>query len=219
VYLLGVLRRRMEFPELKRAVFEQAQTYRATVVLIEDKASGTQLIQELINEGLAGVQACKSEHDKIMRLHAQTPRIENGFVYLPREAPWRAAYLHELTTFPNAKYDDQADSTSQALAWLAQRPPEPACFAYLRRDLAVRMRREGLPLPAIAAMVEATPAEVEQWIAEDAALEDEMLEGLLRRDRAPRGEKQLRYLRQATPPAWPANRVGRPLFLLISVRK
>jgi phage terminase large subunit-like protein len=48
LYLLHVLRRRMEYPELKRAVYEQAQAFAASVVLIEDKASRTQLIQELI---------------------------------------------------------------------------------------------------------------------------------------------------------------------------
>src|SRR6516165_4188375 len=48
LYLLHVLRRRMEYPELKRAVREQAQAFAAEVVLIEDKASGTQLIQELV---------------------------------------------------------------------------------------------------------------------------------------------------------------------------
>jgi len=55
VYLLHVLRRRMEYPELKRAVCEQCQAFEADVVLIEDKASGTQLIQELIHEGLHAV--------------------------------------------------------------------------------------------------------------------------------------------------------------------
>ena len=55
LYLLHVLRRRMEYPELKRAVCEQAQTFDATVVLIEDKASGAQLIQELVQEGLHAV--------------------------------------------------------------------------------------------------------------------------------------------------------------------
>ena len=44
LYLLHVLRRRMEYPELKRAVREQCQAFAASVVLIEDKASGTQLI-------------------------------------------------------------------------------------------------------------------------------------------------------------------------------
>ena len=55
LYLLHVLRKRMEYPELKRAVREQRQAFEASVVLIEDKASGTQLIQELIQEGLHAV--------------------------------------------------------------------------------------------------------------------------------------------------------------------
>ncbi len=40
-------------------------------------------------------------------MHAQTAMIENGFVHLPKEAGWRAEYLHELTVFPGGKYDDQ----------------------------------------------------------------------------------------------------------------
>ena len=49
LYLLHVQRKRVEYPELKRAVREQCQAFEASVVLIEDKASGTQLIQELIH--------------------------------------------------------------------------------------------------------------------------------------------------------------------------
>jgi len=45
----------MEYPELKRAVREQCQAFAASVVLIEDKASGTQLIQELVEQGLHAV--------------------------------------------------------------------------------------------------------------------------------------------------------------------
>ena len=55
LYLLDVLRRRMEYPELKREVREQYERFRPSVVLIEDKASGTQLIQELIADGLHAV--------------------------------------------------------------------------------------------------------------------------------------------------------------------
>ena len=55
LYLLHMLRRRMEYPELKRAVREQCQAFAASVVLIEDKASGTQLIQELVEQGLHAV--------------------------------------------------------------------------------------------------------------------------------------------------------------------
>ena len=116
IMVLHVLRKRLNYPELKRAVREQAELHRATVVLIEDKASGTQLVQELCSF----VQAVKPEGNKTMRLNAQTGAIENGFVFLPRQAPWLAEYVHELTTFPNGKHDDQVDATSQALAWIQE---------------------------------------------------------------------------------------------------
>jgi predicted phage terminase large subunit-like protein len=164
IYLLDVLRKRMEFPELKRAVVTQAQAHRATIVLIEDSASGTQLIQELINEGLRSVKGSKSVKDKKMRFNAQTPCIENGFVYLPREASWRAEYLHELTTFPNGKYDDQADSTSQALAWINLAPPEDGYIKFYRHDTARTYIRQGLSLEETAKRVDATPEEVQQWL-------------------------------------------------------
>lgn len=54
LYLLHALRRRMEYPELKRAVREQATRFNVTTVLIEDKSSGTELIQELKRDGLHG---------------------------------------------------------------------------------------------------------------------------------------------------------------------
>ena len=70
--------------------------------MIEDKASGTQLIQELIAEGLYAVTRYQPQSDKVMRMHAQTAMIENGFVHLPKAAPWLAAYLHELRSSPMA---------------------------------------------------------------------------------------------------------------------
>ena len=95
IYLLGMLRQRLEFPALKRAVREQQNLYHATEILIEDKASGTQLIQELIADGCYGVTRYQPTTDKIMRMHAQTAMIENGFVHIPETAPWLAEYLHE----------------------------------------------------------------------------------------------------------------------------
>ena len=102
LFLIGVFRRRLEYPALKRAVREQQSFFHATVVLIEDKASGTQLIQELITDGCHGVTRYQPTGDKTMRLHAQTAMIENGFVHIPETAPWLAEYLHELTVFPTA---------------------------------------------------------------------------------------------------------------------
>jgi predicted phage terminase large subunit-like protein len=121
IYLLHVYRKRVDYPELKRAVREQANSFNPRVILIEDKASGTQLLQELVREGVHAVQSYKPIMDKIMRLHSVCSTIENGFVHLPDKAHWLQEYLHELTTFPKGKHDDQADSTSQALDWAKTR--------------------------------------------------------------------------------------------------
>lgn len=118
IYMINVYRKQMIFPDLKRAVRQQADLYGAHEILIEDKASGTQLIQELRNEGLERVRGCKPLGDKLMRLCAQTPTVEAGFVFLPKDAPWVDAFLHEITIFPNGRYDDQVDSFSQALEWI-----------------------------------------------------------------------------------------------------
>ena len=118
MYLLGVFRRKLDFPGLKRAVNDQVSLHSPTVVLVEDKASGTSLIHELRADGLSIVEAAPSiDGDKVMRLRSQTAKIEGGFVLLPKEAPWLAPYILELIAFPNSRYDDQVDSTVFALAW------------------------------------------------------------------------------------------------------
>jgi predicted phage terminase large subunit-like protein len=119
-YLLDVYRKRLSYPELKSAVKEQAATHNPKTILVEDKASGTQLIQDLVAEGVHAVQKYTPTMDKITRMNTVTNTIENGFVHLPEKAPWLGEFLRELTTFPKVKYYDQADSTSQALDWLKQ---------------------------------------------------------------------------------------------------
>jgi predicted phage terminase large subunit-like protein len=116
-YLLAVFRRRLDYPDLKRAVHEQARQHRTEIVLIEDKASGTQLIQDLKVEGLCGVKPYEPlpGNDKILRLYAQSAEFESGRVLLPRSASWLDEYVREITGFPGSKYDDQVDSTTQAL--------------------------------------------------------------------------------------------------------
>ena len=87
MYLLDVFRRKLDFPSLKRAVKDQIALHSPTIVLIEDKASGTSLIEELRSEGFSRVQATPAiDGDKTMRLRAQTAKIEGGFVLLPKEA-------------------------------------------------------------------------------------------------------------------------------------
>jgi len=57
----------MDYPELKRAVWQQAAHFQPANILIEDKASGTQLIQELIQDRVHGVTQYEPTMDKIVR--------------------------------------------------------------------------------------------------------------------------------------------------------
>jgi hypothetical protein len=72
---LNVFRKQLGFPELKRAVAEQNELFRPQAILIEDRASGTQLIQELIQARMSNVTRYQPHGDKIMRLHAQSAVI------------------------------------------------------------------------------------------------------------------------------------------------
>jgi predicted phage terminase large subunit-like protein len=117
-YLIHVLRQRLGYLELKASARSQAQRFGAKVVLIEDKASGTQLIEDLIAEGVSGITRYEPEGDKILRMSVQTASIEGGEVYLPRDAHWLDEYAHEIMTFPKGRFSDQVDSTSQALDWI-----------------------------------------------------------------------------------------------------
>jgi len=135
-YLVNVLRKKMEYPELKKTVISHRAAFNATKVLIEDKASGTQLIQELKQGLMPQAEAFKPEAgDKLMRMQAQTPQIENGMVRFPKYAPWLQSYISELTSFPKSKFKDQVDSTSQALFWIANNAIVPAIIEFYRREV------------------------------------------------------------------------------------
>jgi predicted phage terminase large subunit-like protein len=90
--------------------------------VIEDKSSGTQLIQDLKNDGVLNVVEYEPPPgaDKVMRLHACSDRFENGRVLIPASAAWLDDYVVELIGFPGTKHDDQVDSTTQALDYLRE---------------------------------------------------------------------------------------------------
>lgn len=116
-YLLDCFVIRGEYPDVKRAVQSKYDQFKPQAVLIEDKASGQSLIQELRHTRIP-IIAILPESDKITRLNSVSTIFEARQVYLPENAPWLADYEHELLSFPLAAHDDQADSTSQALEWL-----------------------------------------------------------------------------------------------------
>jgi predicted phage terminase large subunit-like protein len=114
-YLIDMWRDRIEFPELKRKCSELYEIHSPNEVLIEDKASGQSLIQELERETKLPVKPIKVDSDKIARVHAVTPLIEAGKVYLPLNTPWTKTVTDECEDFPDGEFDDIVDSISQFL--------------------------------------------------------------------------------------------------------
>lgn len=121
-YLLDVFRKRLNYPDLKYAVIELQKRYTRPVIIIEDNASGTPLIQDLKREGRTLIKAYSppTGTDKEIRVDAQSIHFENGRVHLRQSAPWLREYVAELTGFPNMRFDDQVDSTVQFLDFINQ---------------------------------------------------------------------------------------------------
>ena len=117
-YLLDVWRGKVEFPELKRVAMSLDARDNPSAVVVEDKASGQSLIQELQRDTRIPVIPFKVDTNKVARAYAITPLIEAGKVFLPENAHWLFDYIEELSAFPNAEHDDQVDSTTQALAFM-----------------------------------------------------------------------------------------------------
>ena len=119
-YLLDVLVIRAEYPAIKRAVLSQYDKFMPDIVLIEDKASGQSLIQEIKQTSIP-VAAIEPDGDKETRMNVVSILFETGKVWLPYNASWLIDYEAELFSFPLGKHDDQCDSTSQALSWMRER--------------------------------------------------------------------------------------------------
>lgn len=120
LYLLHVHRERVIFPDLVRCVQRLAARFKPDLVLVEDHASGTGLLQVLKEQGFTRTRGIKPACDKETRIINQTAVIEAGFVWVPADATWVESYLHELVVFPNGRNDDQVDSTSQALEYFTR---------------------------------------------------------------------------------------------------
>jgi predicted phage terminase large subunit-like protein len=122
-YLLDIVRKKLNYPDLRRTAIDQARRFTADSIIIEDKGSGTPLIQDLRRDPAPGIPypiAFQPEVDKVTRMHAQSAKIEAGHVLLPRRALWLDDFRTELLQFPKGRYDDQVDSLSQFLNWIEQ---------------------------------------------------------------------------------------------------
>ena len=113
--LLDSKKGRWDFPELKRIAFEEYQFWDPDTVIVEAKASGMPLTQEMRQVGIPVVNFTPSRgNDKVTRLHSVSPLFEAGMVYAP-DKTWADELIEEMAAFPNGEFDDLVDSATQAL--------------------------------------------------------------------------------------------------------
>lgn len=116
-YLLAERREHMDFVTTRAAIRTMSIMWpEADTVLIEDKANGTAIINDL-RHTISGIIAEQVDGSKEARAQSVTPECEAGNVILPSPsiAPWVNDYVEELCQFPRGRYNDRVDATSQAL--------------------------------------------------------------------------------------------------------
>jgi predicted phage terminase large subunit-like protein len=133
--MLDMVRGKWEAPELEtmaRAFWQKhhSQAYHGPLrtFKVEDKVSGTGLIQRLKREGIPIVPIQRNV-DKVTRAFDAAPYIQSGNVYLMRTTPHLADFLSEAAVFPNGTHDDMIDATMSAIADLTAPQSAPAIRA------------------------------------------------------------------------------------------
>jgi predicted phage terminase large subunit-like protein len=126
--LLDQIRGKWEAPELmvqarafwhKHRDMPDAAPLRA--MMVEDKASGTGLIQALRRESIPIIPVQRNK-DKLSRGYDAAPFIESGNVLLPQDASWLSDFLTEASTFPGGAHDDQLDPMFDAIQHVQKAP-------------------------------------------------------------------------------------------------
>jgi len=119
-YILDLWVQKVEYPELKRTVVNQFEKWKPSLVLIEDKASGQSLIQELRRDTRIAIHPYKVDRDKIARANSVTPIHEAKLCYLPENTPWVSDFIESLSAFPTAPHDDDVDAFVMTLNYASR---------------------------------------------------------------------------------------------------
>lgn len=139
-YLLHRVREQIGFAATVAAVRAmKAKFPQAIAVLIEDKANGPAVIETLKNE-IAGVVPVEPFGGKLARANAAQPEQEAGNLFLPDPSiePRIEDFLHEASTFPGGKHDDEIDAMTQFVNWWRARSnmSHSGLFQYYREEAA-----------------------------------------------------------------------------------
>lgn len=115
VILLNKVKGKYEFPELKAMAHDQYKVWEPDSVIVEAKASGQPLIDEMRRSGIFVQDFSPGKgQDKIARLNAVADMFASGHVWFPENA-WAAATVEEILAFPAGEHDDEVDTMTLAL--------------------------------------------------------------------------------------------------------
>jgi predicted phage terminase large subunit-like protein len=117
--LLERMNRRFEFPELRENAMQASELWKPDKILIEKKASGHSLAQELRRAGLP-VSRIQVRDSKFVRAHAASLVLERGCVFYVKRN-WAQEVISQCGNFPADDHDDMVDTVTMALLWLRKR--------------------------------------------------------------------------------------------------
>ena len=116
IILLDCIKERWDFPELKKIALEQYKYWEPETIIVEAKASGQPLIQELRQVGIPVVSYSPSKgNDKFTRVNSVAPIFESGQVWAPEGKKFSEEMIEECAAFPYGENDDLVDSMTQAM--------------------------------------------------------------------------------------------------------
>jgi predicted phage terminase large subunit-like protein len=147
VFILDVIRGRFAYPMLKGVMVEVAAKWRPNAVLVEDKASGQSLIQDLQQNTPLPVRPVKVDGDKLQRAHVIVPTWEAGRIFALEGAPFLPDLLAELHSFPKSVHDDQVDALVQGVRYLTNWGQNTGLLQYYRQE-AEKLKKPTAPTPA-----------------------------------------------------------------------
>ncbi len=122
-YLIDLVKAKVPYYALKEMIISFYNKHeRVYAVIIEDKASGQSIIQDLRAQTripiLPAVLGVNMERDKVGRAQLTSAHAHAGNVYLPRNTNWTHDFLEEVCSFPLARHDDQVDAFTQSINYL-----------------------------------------------------------------------------------------------------
>lgn len=119
-YLIAMHQIKMHYTDLRNSLLHLIATYKPNSILVENRAHGTAVLQELQRQTKIRVISITPKLNKNARFAYLAIAIENGTILLPKSALFVSNLITEIIQFPHGRHDDQVDALSQYMEWLSR---------------------------------------------------------------------------------------------------